>query len=149
MKKFKYIAFIIAMLVAALVLFACYYSGETNIIITGQTQTTAHAQTTYLNEPYTTVPQPPNNTHGGSDGNSNSQNNRPPNPAISLQNAIEIAEADLARRGISATFRSNSGLEWERGQWVWELEFRSGRYVIEYYINVDTGAIVKFEMERD
>lgn len=79
-----------------------------------------------------------------------SQNHRPSNPAISLQHAIEIAQEDLVRRGIPATFHSDSGMEWERGQWVWELEFRAthaprGRHVIEFYINVDTGVIVKFE----
>ena len=81
---------------------------------------------------------------------SSRQGGRPSNPAISLQRAIEIAEADLLARGIAATFHSDSGMDWERGQWVWELEFRvtnapRGRHVIEYYINVDTGAIVKFE----
>ena len=75
---------------------------------------------------------------------------RPSNPTISLERAIEIAEADLVARGITASFHSNSGMDWERGQWVWELEFRAsnasrGRHVIEYYINVDTGFIVKFE----
>ncbi|MCL2415535.1 MAG: stalk domain-containing protein, partial [Defluviitaleaceae bacterium] len=51
------------------------------------------------------------------------QGSRPQNPNISLQRAIEIAEADLVRRGITANFHSNSGMSWERGQWVWELEF--------------------------
>jgi len=85
----------------------------------------------------------PNPTPGGN------QNNRPSNPAISMERAIEIANADLAARNISATFRANSGMSWERGQWVWELEFRpaTGRGVIEYYINVNTGAIVKFEWD--
>jgi len=91
-------------------------------------------------QPQQTIPPATNST----------SNNRPSNPAISLQRAIEIAEADLVRRGINATFHSNSGMDWERGQWVWEIEFRvvnapRGRHVIEYYINVDTGAIVKFE----
>jgi len=78
------------------------------------------------------------------------QSSRPFNPAISLERAIEIAYADLAARNISATFRTHSGMDWERGQWVWELEFRptTGRGVIEYYINVNTGAIVKFEWDR-
>jgi uncharacterized membrane protein YkoI len=80
------------------------------------------------------------------------QTTRPANPTISLQRAIEIAEADLVRRGIAATFHSDSGMDWERGQWVWELEFRvtgarRGRHVIEFYINVDTGDIVKFEWD--
>ena len=78
------------------------------------------------------------------------QSNSPSNPAISLERAIEIAYADLTARNISATFRTHSGMDWERGQWVWELEFRptTGRGVIEYYINVNTGAIVKFEWDR-
>lgn len=75
---------------------------------------------------------------------------RPSNPAISQQRAIEIAEADLIRRGINATLHSTSGMDFERDQWVWELEFRvtgaqRGRHVIEYYINVNNGNIVKFE----
>jgi len=80
----------------------------------------------------------------------NDRGNRPTNPAISLERAIEIAQADLARRGISATFRRDSGMDWERNQWVWELEFRptTGSGTIEYYINVNTGAIVKFEWDR-
>jgi len=90
-----------------------------------------------------TTPQPSPSSGSG-------QGNRPSKPTISLQRAIEIAYADLANRGIAATFREDSGMEWERGQWVWELEFREtnapiGRHVIEYYINVDTGAIVKSE----
>ena len=80
-------------------------------------------------------------------GGGRSQSNRPSNPAISLERAIEIAEADLERRGISATLRSHK-MDWERGQWVWELEFRPGNGgVIEYYISVETGAIIKFEWE--
>ena len=83
-------------------------------------------------------------TGGGTAGN------RPTNPAISLERAIEIAQVDLNRRGISAAFRTHSGMSWERQQWVWELEFRptQARGVIEYYINVHTGAIVKFEWDR-
>jgi len=78
------------------------------------------------------------------------QGNRPLSPAISLDRAIEIAYADLASRGINATYRSNSGIDWERGQWVWELLFRTrgeGMPFIEFYINVDNGNIVKFEWD--
>jgi len=83
-------------------------------------------------------------------GGNNNQGNRPSNPSISLERAIQIATADLNNRGISATYRTNSGMSWERNQWVWELEFRpnGARGVIEYYINVNTGAIVKFEWDR-
>ena len=81
---------------------------------------------------------------------SSRQSNRPSNPTISLERAIEIAYADLAYRGITATYRSNSGMDWERGQWVWELLFRTqGERMpfIEFYISVDTGDIVKFEWD--
>jgi len=69
---------------------------------------------------------------------------------ISLDRAIEIAYADLANRGINATYRSNSGLDWERGQRVWELLFRTTGErmpLIEYYINAENGNIVKFEWD--
>jgi uncharacterized membrane protein YkoI len=71
----------------------------------------------------------------------------PANASITLERAIEIAYADLASRGISASFRTDSGVEWEYGQWVWELEFRGNMGIIEYYINANTGAIVKFEVD--
>jgi len=91
------------------------------------------------------------NNHGQGGGNQNSgRGNRPSNPAISLDRAIEIAYADLAARGINATYRTNSGMSWERSQWVWELEFRTHGErmpIIEFYINVDTGTIVKFEWD--
>ena len=83
-------------------------------------------------------------------GHNHQQGNRPSNPAISLERAIEIAYADLAARGLTGTFRNHSGMDFERGQWVWELVFsvQGGRLpLVEYYINVDTGAIVKFEWD--
>jgi len=81
---------------------------------------------------------------------SSDRQNRPSNPAISLERAIEIGYEELARQGYTGTFRSNSGMDWERGQWVWELLFRveGGRLpLVEMYINVDTGDIVKFEWD--
>jgi len=71
-------------------------------------------------------------------------------PALSLEDAVEIAYADLARRGISASFQSSSGIEREYGQYVWELLFRThGERMpfIEYYISVENGSIVKFEWD--
>ena len=73
---------------------------------------------------------------------------RPSNPLVSRAAAIEIAYAYLASRGMDASFRRDSGMDWERGRWVWELEFRAGRTEIEFYIDVQTGEIVKFEIER-
>jgi len=83
-------------------------------------------------------------------GGSNQRGNRPSNPAISLQRAIEIGYEELERRGHAGTFRSDSGMDWEHGQWVWELLFRAegGRLpLVEMYINVDTGDVVKFEWD--
>jgi len=72
---------------------------------------------------------------------------RPTNPPISSARAVEIAAAHLASLGIQATFRS-SKIDWERGRWVWEVEFRQGRIEYEFYIDVNTGEIVKFEIDR-
>jgi len=80
--------------------------------------------------------------------NDNAQHSE--NPEVSLEQAIQIAYDDLEYRGISAAFREDSGMEWERGQWVWELLFvTEGEHMpyIEYYISVDDGSIVKFEWD--
>jgi len=73
---------------------------------------------------------------------------RPRNPPVSLADAINIAYAHLASLGIRAAFRRDSGMDWERGRWVWELEFRDGWIEYEFYIDVNTGDIVKFEIDR-
>ena len=68
--------------------------------------------------------------------------------ALLLGQAIEIAEQDLARRGISATLYTDWGLDFESGHWVWKLVFEAegeGLPMIEYYIDANTGDIVKFE----
>ena len=78
------------------------------------------------------------------------QTGRPVNPAISLERAIEIGYEELARRGHTGSFRNHSGMDLERGQWVWELLFnvQGGRLpLVEMYINVDTGAVIKFEWD--
>ena len=77
---------------------------------------------------------------------------RPSNPAISLDRAIEIGYAELARRGHSGTFRNHSGMDFEPryGGWVWELLFRvpGGRLpLVEMYIDVNTGNVAKFEWD--
>jgi len=94
----------------------------------------------------TTTPQP----QPAPGPSTSERGNRPSNPAISLDRAIEIANADLVNRGINATYRSNSGLDWERGQLVWELLYSTHGErmpLIEYYINADNGNIVKFEWD--
>jgi len=80
----------------------------------------------------------------------NNNNQRPENSEISLEQAIRIAYDDLEDRGISATFREDSGMALERGQWVWELLFATeGERMpfIEYYISLEDGSIVKFEWD--
>ncbi|MFC4651787.1 PepSY domain-containing protein [Lactococcus nasutitermitis] len=68
---------------------------------------------------------------------------------ISENKAIKIAEKDLQERGINAHFSESSGIDTEHGQRIWELEFRNDRHVFEYYINVETGTIAKFEQETN
>jgi len=77
---------------------------------------------------------------------------RPRNPAVSLTDAIEIAATFLESHGIEATFGGHSGMDWEWGRWVWEITFRDAtdrRLAYEFYIDVNTGEIVKFETEFD
>ena len=96
------------------------------------------------------APTPSPRPRGSSSSNNRQDNNRPSNPDITLERAIEIAYEDLTNRGINATFRSDSGMSFERGQWVWELLFRTqGERMpfIEYYISVDDGSVVKFEWD--
>ena len=105
---------------------------------------TPSLETDSVIQPITETPQ---STDSPSD---NGQGSRSSNPAISLERAIEIAYADLTNRGINATFSEDSGMSWERGQWVWELLFKT-QYermpLIEFYINADDGSIVKFEWD--
>ena len=125
------------------------WENATNIVhLTSRT-----SQNVVPNYPPHNPPSTPPQTHSpGHGSSSNRHGSRPTNPTISLQRAIEIAQNDLAQRGIDATFLKDSGMDFERGQWVWELEFRvtgpQGRHgIIEYYINIDNGDIVKFEWD--
>ena len=76
--------------------------------------------------------QSPNETHG-----------------ISLSQAIQIAHNDLIERGISAAFHTHFGIDWEYAHWVWEVEFDSYLGRIEYYIDINTGGIIKFEIYEE
>ncbi|MCL1997700.1 MAG: PepSY domain-containing protein [Turicibacter sp.] len=81
---------------------------------------------------------------------SNTRGTRPTNPAISRERAIQIAEADMRARGLTGWFDSIE-LDWEMGQWVWEVEFDSAtnrNHEYEWYINIDTGAILRFRIDR-
>ena len=82
---------------------------------------------------------------------STNRNIRPVNPNITMERAVEIAHAELAKHGFTGTLRSVN-MDWERGQWVWEVEIRNNNrnrnhQIVEIYINVDTGDVVKFEWD--
>ena len=100
--------------------------------------------------PTPTAEQSPGTASPGSDASPSPGSSGQSDRAISLERAIEIAYEDIEQRGINATYRSHSGLSLERGQWVWELLFRTQGErapLIEYYINADDGTIVKFEWD--
>ena len=130
--------------IAEAVGFDVTWESETNTVHLAS-RTNLNVVPNYPPHPSTQTPRPtatPSTNHG--------RENRPTNPTISRERAIEIAYEDLEIRGINATFRSDSGMDWERGQWVWELLFRTqGERMpfIEFYINVDSGEIVKFEWD--
>ena len=63
---------------------------------------------------------------------------------VSLSQAIQIAHNDLIERGIPAAFSTHSGIDWEYAHWVWEVEFDSDLGRIEYYIDINTGRVIKF-----
>ena len=64
-----------------------------------------------------------------------------------LGQVIEIAEQDLAERGISATLRTDWGRDYEGGRWVWKLVFETEDELpmVEYHIDANTGDIVNYE----
>jgi len=69
--------------------------------------------------------------------------------AISRERAIAIGYEELARRGYTGTFREVCRGN-KRGQQVWEVLYRveGGRKpLVEMYIAMDNGTIVKFEWD--
>ncbi|MCL1988568.1 MAG: PepSY domain-containing protein [Firmicutes bacterium] len=114
--------------------------------------TAAVVRTTTVATPAPVIPAPPAPTSPPVLPTQNVSSNRsvrPANPAITRDRAIQIAENDMRARGLSGWFDSIE-MDWEMGQWVWEVEFDSStnRNVdYEWYINVDTGAIVRFRTD--
>ena len=77
---------------------------------------------------------------------------RPTDPAVSLQDAVGIAERWLAVRYPQSTFNLEwYEMDWEMGRWVWELDIRvrPGRVEYEFYICVETGDILRWRRELD
>ena len=82
------------------------------------------------------VPRPPRRPGG------------PANPPVSAQRAVEIARDHLVAIGVTSARFDYVYLDWERGRWVWSVEFDGpGSLDYEFYIDVNTGAIIHFEID--
>jgi uncharacterized membrane protein YkoI len=84
--------------------------------------------------------------------NDQSRSAMPDSPRISESKAEEIAKAHLDSQGFRQAVRDKrTDMDWERGRWVWELEYSQGRgwdeMEFEFYIDAETGEILKFEID--
>lgn len=85
----------------------------------------------------------------------NSSNTNPPlpptktDPTITLAQAKKIVEDYLSTQNIEAKFYKHSGIDYENGIQVWELEYQAkDDFILEFDINAQTGKIIKFESDR-
>ncbi|MCL2192265.1 MAG: PepSY domain-containing protein [Treponema sp.] len=79
----------------------------------------------------TIVPRPPARQGG------------PANPPISAQRAVELAGNHLASIGVTNARFDYVYMDFERGRWVWSVEFDSRGRDYEFYIDVNTGEFLK------
>ncbi len=70
------------------------------------------------------------------------------NGYITRQKALDIALENLNLKQ-SDVYDINCELDYKYGTTVYEVEFKSGRYEYEFYINAKTGKIIKSFKERD
>jgi len=70
----------------------------------------------------------------------------PANPPVSAQRAVEIARDHLVSIGVTHARFDYVYMDRERGLWVWSVEFDGRGRDYEFYIDVNTGAIVQFEI---
>jgi len=74
---------------------------------------------------------------------------RPRNPPVSRDNAVVIGYLFLTSRGFPhATFRRHDGVERDYGRWAWELYFLDGWTEIELYVDMHSGEVVRFDIDR-
>ena len=74
---------------------------------------------------------------------------RPRNPPVSRANAVEIGYLFLASHGFPhATFRKHDGVDRDYGRWAWELYFLDGWTEIELYVDMHSGEVVRFDIDR-
>ena len=75
---------------------------------------------------------------------------RPANPSITRERAQEIAVEWLNANGITGARRDGGvSMDFERGRWVWEIEYELGRQEWEFYICVMTGEIIYVDIDWD
>ena len=74
---------------------------------------------------------------------------RPRNPPVSRAHAVEIGYLFLASQGFPhARFRRHDGVDRDFGRWAWELYFLDGWTEIELYIDMHSGEVVRFDIDR-
>lgn len=124
-------------------------SNTSSDVISVPTPTPASTSTPASPEKNSSSSSNSNNSSSNNSSSSSLSSNRPANPAISRERAIEIANEHLASNGHTTATLLGAKMDFEYGRWVWEVEFRYGRGEIEFYICVNDGSIVKFEVDID
>lgn len=71
----------------------------------------------------------------------------PINPPISAQMAAEIARDHLISIGVASARFHYIYMDIEGGIWVWSIEFDNQGRSYEFYIDVNTGNIVNFQID--
>ncbi|MCL1935392.1 MAG: stalk domain-containing protein [Defluviitaleaceae bacterium] len=66
----------------------------------------------------------------------------PQNPAISATRAVELAVNHLNSLGVASARFDYIYMDWDNGRWVWSIEFDGAGRSYEFYIDVNTGALV-------
>lgn len=87
--------------------------------------------------------------HTGSDAPSSSAPSEPSSGTLIGADAARAAA--LAHAGVSETdaYGWECELDLDRGSYLYEVEFKSGGYEYSYDIDAGTGAVIRYEKERD
>lgn len=92
------------------------------------------------------------NSSSSSGNITSTDNTNPPpstNPTVTLAQSKKIAEDYLKSQSIEAKFYKYSGIDFENGTQIWELEYQSkDKFILEFDIDANTGKIMKFESDR-
>ena len=112
------------------------------------TTSQAGAVSPQLVTPHQTAPQGGNIVIGNVTPRRPARLGGPVNPPVSAQRAVEIARDHLVSIGVTTARFDYVYMDRERGRWVWSVEFDGRGREYEFYIDVDTGAIIKFESDN-